>query len=90
RRAAFTRGLFERSSSLLTPDLWMRVGADIPRDISSLKSGFDDTVSLFRRNGNLWNLLVLGLALGLSVALYFGRRNIAPALGRRDINVTNP
>ncbi|GAA0251268.1 hypothetical protein LNAOJCKE_3894 [Methylorubrum aminovorans] len=90
RRAAFTRGLFERSSSLLTPDLWMRVGADIPRDISSLKSGFDDTVSLFRRNGSLWNLLILGLALGLSVALYFGRRNIAPALGRRDINVTAP
>ncbi|CAO4148743.1 hypothetical protein LPLAFNJD_LOCUS2777 [Methylorubrum aminovorans] len=90
RRAAFTRGLFERSSSLLTPDLWIRVGADIPRDISSLKSGFDDTVSLFRRNGSLWNLLILGLALGLSVALYFGRRNIAPALGRRDINVTAP
>ena len=90
RRAAFTRGLFERSSSLLTPDLWMRVGADIPRDISSLKSGFDETVSLFRRNGSLRNLLILGLALGLSFALYFGRRNIAPALGRRDINVTAP
>ncbi|QDI83478.1 mechanosensitive ion channel family protein [Methylorubrum populi] len=90
RRAAFTRGLFERSTSLLSPDLWMRVGADIPRDLSSLRSGFDDTVSLFRRNGSLWNLLVLGLAFGLSFALYFGRRNIAPALGRRDINVTSP
>ncbi|MCG5247267.1 DUF3772 domain-containing protein [Methylorubrum extorquens] len=90
RRAAFTRGLFERSSSLLSPDLWMRVAADIPRDLSSLRSGVDDTVSLFRRNGTLWNLLVLGLAFGLSFALYFGRRNIAPALGRRDINVTTP
>ncbi|GJE70649.1 DUF3772 domain-containing protein [Methylorubrum podarium] len=90
RRAAFTRGLFERSSSLVSPDLWMRVGADIPRDISSLKSGFDDTVAMVRRNGSLWNLLILGLALGLSFALYFGRRNIAPALGRRDVNVATP
>ena len=90
RRAAFTRGLLERSSSLFSPDLWMRVAADIPRDVSSLQTGFEDTVSLFRRNGSLWNLLVLGLAFGLSFALYFGRRNIAPALGRRDISVTNP
>lgn len=90
RRAAFTRGLFERSASLFSPDLWMRVAADIPRDVSSLQTGFEDTVSLFRRNGSLWNLLVLGLAFGLSFALYFGRRNIAPALGRRDISVTNP
>ncbi|PXW55022.1 DUF3772 domain-containing protein [Methylobacterium sp. B4] len=90
RRAAFTRGLLERSSSLFSPDLWMRVAADIPRDVSSLQTGLEDTVSLFRRNGSLWNLLVLGLAFGLSFALYFGRRNIAPALGRRDISVTNP
>ncbi|HJE24166.1 MAG TPA: DUF3772 domain-containing protein [Methylorubrum populi] len=90
RRAAFTRGLLERSSSLFSPDLWMRVAADIPRDLSSLRYGLDDTVALFGRNGSLWNLLVLGLAFGLSFALYFGRRNIAPALGRRDINVTNP
>ncbi|MEE7458004.1 mechanosensitive ion channel protein MscS [Methylorubrum populi] len=90
RRAAFTRGLLERSSSLFSPDLWMRVAADIPRDVSSLQTGLEDTISLFRRNGSLWNLLVLGLAFGLSFALYFGRRNIAPALGRRDISVTNP
>ncbi|MFG5121218.1 DUF3772 domain-containing protein [Methylorubrum sp. POS3] len=90
RRAAFTRGLLERSSSLLSPDLWMRVAADIPRDITSLKSGLDDTLTLFRRNGTLWNLLVLGLAFGLSFALYFGRRNIAPRLGRRDTAVTDP
>ncbi|MEH3116998.1 MAG: DUF3772 domain-containing protein [Methylorubrum populi] len=90
RRAAFTRGLFERASSLLSPDLWMRVAADIPRDLGSLHSGLDDTVALFGRNGSLWNLLFLGLAFGLSFALYFGRRNIAPALGRRDINNTNP
>ncbi|WP_232628982.1 DUF3772 domain-containing protein [Methylobacterium sp. Leaf118] len=90
RRAAFTRGLFERASSLLSPDLWMRVGADIPRDLNSLSSGLDDTIALFRRNGTLWNLLVLGLAFGLSFALYFGRRNIAPRLGRRDVAVTDP
>ncbi|MET0259027.1 MAG: DUF3772 domain-containing protein, partial [Methylobacterium sp.] len=90
RRAAFTRGLFERSSALFSPDLWMKVGADLPRDLIALQSAVEDIVALFARNGSLWNLLVLGIALGISFALYFGRRNIAPALGRRNLKVTNP
>ena len=90
RRAAFTHGLFERASPLFSPDLWMKVAADLPRDLQSLKGAFDDIVSQFRRNGDLWNLLVLGVAFGISFALYFGRRNIAPRLGRRDVGVTAP
>ncbi len=90
RRAAFTRGLFERSSALLSPDLWVKIGQDLPRDVSALKSAFDAIVGLFKRNGNLWNLLVLGIAFGVSVALYFGRRNIAPKFGPRDASVTDP
>ncbi|GEO97951.1 mechanosensitive ion channel protein MscS [Methylobacterium haplocladii] len=90
RRAAFTRGLFERSSALFSPDLWMKIGADLPRDLNSLQAALEDIVALFARNGSLWNLLVLGIAFGISFALYFGRRNIAPKLGRRDIKVTNP
>lgn len=90
RRAAFTRGLFERSSALFSPDLWVKTGQDLPRDVGALKTAFDETVTLFGRNGNLWNLLVLGIAFGISIALYFGRRNIAPKYGRRDIAVTDP
>ncbi|GJE54767.1 MULTISPECIES: DUF3772 domain-containing protein [Methylobacterium] len=90
RRAAFTRGLFERSSALFSPDLWMKIGADLPRDLNSLQAALEDIVTLFARNGSLWNLLVLGIAFGISFALYFGRRNIAPKLGRRDPKVANP
>ncbi|WP_264046780.1 DUF3772 domain-containing protein [Methylobacterium flocculans] len=90
RRAAFTRGLFERSTALVNPDLWMRIAADIPRDLRALQSAVEDTVALFGRNGTLGNLLLLGAAFGISIALYFGRRNIAPRLGRRDAKAVAP
>ncbi|KQO72547.1 mechanosensitive ion channel protein MscS [Methylobacterium sp. Leaf469] len=90
RRAAFTRGLFERSTALVTPDLWMRIAADIPRDVRALQNAVSDTADLFARNGTLTNLLFLGIAFGISIALYFGRRNIAPRLGRRDAKATDP
>ena len=90
RRAAFTRGLFERSSALFSPELWGKIGADLPRDLRSLQTAFTDIVSQFRRNGSWWNLFVLGIALGISFALYFGRRNIAPRFGYRDDSVADP
>ncbi|MCK2054314.1 mechanosensitive ion channel family protein [Methylobacterium sp. 37f] len=90
RRAAFTRGLFERSTALVSPDLWMRIAADVPRDLRALQSAVEDTVALFARNGTIGNLLLLGVAFGISIALYFGRRNIAPRLGRRDAKAVAP
>jgi small-conductance mechanosensitive channel len=90
RRAAFTRGLFERSTALVSPDLWMRIAADIPRDLRALQSAVEDTAALFGRNGTIGNLLLLGIAFGISIALYFGRRNIAPRLGRRDAKAVAP
>ena len=90
RRESFTRGLFERTQPLVSPGLWSRVTADLPRDTRSLQSALSDIGLLFGRNGTIWNLLLLGLAFGVSVALYLGRRNIAPRLGRRDATDTTP
>ncbi|WP_246685568.1 DUF3772 domain-containing protein, partial [Methylobacterium sp. WL103] len=90
RRESFTKGLFERSLALVSPQLWRRVAADVPRDVRSLQSALSDILLLFSRNGTLGNLLLLGLAFGVSVALYFGRRNIAPRLGRRDAAMAEP
>ncbi|KAB1074929.1 mechanosensitive ion channel family protein [Methylobacterium planeticum] len=90
RRESFTRGLFERSQGLLTPALWSKVGADMPRDLKALQSALSDIGLLFGRNGTVGNLLLLGLAFGISVALYFGRRNIAPRLGRREAGKVDP
>ncbi|GEP02157.1 DUF3772 domain-containing protein [Methylobacterium oxalidis] len=90
RRESFTRGLFERSQGLLTPTLWTKVAADMPRDLRALQSALSDILLLFGRNGTLPNLLLLGIAFGVSVALYFGRRNIAPRFGRRDQTQVDP
>ncbi|MEH3146056.1 MAG: DUF3772 domain-containing protein [Methylobacterium frigidaeris] len=83
RRTAFTRALFERADPLVTPDLWMRAVANLPRDLRSLQVSADEAVSQIRRNGTALRLLVVALAIGVSVALYIGRRHIAPRIGHR-------
>ncbi len=90
RRASFARDLFHRTQPLISPGLWAKVMADFPRDMRSLQSAVTDIGVLFSRNGSLGNLLLLGLAFGVSVALYFGRRNIAPRAARRDEGKTDP
>ncbi len=90
RRAAFTRDLFERSTALVSPSLWMKIAADVPRDVRALQNAISDTAELFARNGTIGNLILLGVAFGISIALYFGRRNIAPRLGRRDGKAVDP
>ncbi len=90
RRESFTRDLFHRTQALLSPGLWAKVMADIPRDTRSVQSALEDIGVLFARNGSIGNLLLLGLAFGVSVALYFGRRNIAPRAARRDEGKTEP
>ncbi|WP_342164105.1 DUF3772 domain-containing protein [Methylobacterium sp. SD21] len=90
RRASFTRDLFQRTHPLISPTLWEKVVADLPRDMRSLQSAVADIGVLFARNGSIGNLLLLGLAFGVSVALYFGRRNIAPRAARRDESKTEP
>src|SRR5438067_2350965 len=78
RRESFTRDLFQRSQPLAGPGLWAKVMGDVPRDTRALQSAVSDIGLLFSRNGSIGNLLILGLAFGISIALYFGRRNIAP------------
>ena len=90
RRSSFTRALFERTSSLASPELWSRVAGDLPRDLRALRYAFDDAVSRFGAGATGPRLAVLALALGISLALYFGRRNIAPRLGRRDPAAKDP
>ena len=90
RRESFTRDLFQRSQPLVGTDLWTLAAADLPRDMRSLQAAVSGIGFLFSRNGSLANLLVLGLAFGVSIALYFGRRNIAPRAAHRDTGATAP
>ncbi|WP_410825755.1 mechanosensitive ion channel family protein, partial [Methylobacterium sp. sgz302003] len=56
----------------------------LPRDLRALEVAADDTVMQVRRNASPLTLLAVALAIGVSVALYVGRRHIAPRFGRRD------
>ncbi len=89
RRAVFTRALFERNAGLVSPDLWVRVAQDLPRDLSALSVVLSDALMRAGRVASFGALGLLAAALGGALALYFGRRNIAPRLGRR-IDATAP
>src|SRR5215213_8792490 len=84
RRSAFARALMQRSSGILSPDLWSAVYRSLPRDRAALGLLLDSWYERMRRNATPGVLLIVGLAIGLAVALYAGRRYIAPRLIHRD------
>ena len=84
RRSAFARALMQRSSGILSPDLWSAVYRSLPRDRAALGLLLDSWYERIRRNATPGVLLIVGLAIGLAVALYAGRRYIAPRLIHRD------
>ncbi|WP_445501009.1 DUF3772 domain-containing protein [Microvirga sp. G4-2] len=90
RRAGFARALFEQSDGLLSPNLWMNVIQAIPRELRAQRVVLSDAFDQLQRNATLGALFVLGLAIGAAVALYIGRRSIAPRLVRRDPAITDP
>ncbi|MCD6072599.1 MAG: mechanosensitive ion channel protein MscS [Microvirga sp.] len=90
RRTGFTRALFEQSDGLLSPSLWMNVVQAVPRELRALGIISEDALDQLRRNTTLGVLLLLGLAIGVAVALYVGRRSIAPRLVRRDRAILDP
>jgi small-conductance mechanosensitive channel len=84
RRAAFTRALFERSYSILSPDLWVATAAALPRDLRALRLAFGDFWTRFEGRSSPATLTLVGLAIGVFIALHLVRRHIAPHLVRRD------
>ncbi|MGF3027033.1 DUF3772 domain-containing protein [Methylobacterium aquaticum] len=90
RRAAFTRALFERTDGLVSPNLWLRATSDYGRDLRALKSSLDDSITQVQRRGTALTLSLLALAIGVSMALYVGRRHIAPRVGHRSSKTAQP
>jgi potassium-dependent mechanosensitive channel len=90
RRAGFARALFEQSDGLFSPSLWMNVVQAVPRELRALGIVLDDALEQLRRSTSLGILLLLGLAVGAAIALYVGRRSIAPRLVRRNPAITDP
>ncbi|WP_457089290.1 DUF3772 domain-containing protein [Microvirga sp. P5_D2] len=90
RRAGFTRALFEQSDGIFSPSLWMNVVQAIPRELRAQRIVFSDALDQAGRSMSLGVLLMLGLAVGIAIALYVGRRSLAPRLVRRDPAITDP
>jgi small-conductance mechanosensitive channel len=90
RRSGFTRALFEQNDGLLSPGLWMNVIQAVPREWRALQIIASDALEQLRRSTTLGVLLMLGLAIGAAIALYVGRRSIAPRLVRRDPAINDP
>ena len=84
RRAGFARALFEKSDSILSVELWKNVISAIPRELRAQSTTLSDTLDQVRRNATIGMLLALGLAVGVAVALYEGRRNLSRRFVRRD------
>ena len=69
RRAIFTRALFEQSSSLFRPALWLEVMNGLPHDVRAARTVTGDWISSQVRNLEGWRLPVLGALLSILLAL---------------------
>ncbi|MBV9079148.1 MAG: DUF3772 domain-containing protein, partial [Methylobacteriaceae bacterium] len=84
RRTAFTQALFERSYSLLSPDLWTSTAASFGRDLRALRFVGSDLWSRIEARSSAGALTFLALAIGVFTALHAMRRHLAPRIVRRD------
>ena len=84
RRASFTTALFQRSYSVVSPDLWLGAAQAFSRDLRALTIVGGDALSRIHDRSSPWVLTLLALSLGVGTALHIARRNLAPRLVRRD------
>jgi potassium efflux system protein len=90
RRGTFARALLERTSGILSPDLWSSVLAALPREARALRTVGDDWFTLVSGRSSFGALILVGLAIGVAVALYVGRRHLLPRLIVRDPAAVDP
>jgi small-conductance mechanosensitive channel len=84
RRSAFTGALFARSYGLLSPDLWSGTVSAFPRDLRALRVVAQDWWDRLEGRSSPGTLTLVGLALGIALALHIARRHLAPRIVRRD------
>src|SRR5919112_2619829 len=61
-----------------------------PRELRALGTVSEDTLERLRQASTPWALLLMGLAVGASIALYGGRGHVAPRLFTRNPMATGP
>lgn len=90
RRVLFQRQIFERSSGILSPELWFQVVESLPRELASTRVLVTDWVTRIQRNATSGSLLLFALAAALSIGLFAGKPFLATKFVRRDPSVENP
>ena len=68
----------------MSPDLWSAVVRSLPRDAAALRFLFEGWADRIEARATPGVLILLGLSVGLAIALYAGRRYLAPRLIQRD------
>ena len=88
RRASFARALFQRSYSILSPDLWVSTVGSFPRDARALRILADDAWWQIEHRSSASTRILLALALAAGLILHLARRRIVPRLVQRDPEAT--
>ena len=90
RRALFTTALFARSFSLLSPDLWMSVGGEIPRDLRAAGLILGDWASGVSARLTGWTAISFVGLLAAIALLYLLVSRIAKRVLRREPSIAEP
>ncbi len=90
RRAIFTGALFQRSSSLLSPDLWSTVFGEIPRDVRAAGFVASDWLSAAGARLEHWRAVLFVALLAAVAAFYVAATVLAKRVLRRAPDVAEP
>ena len=83
RRALFDEKLWQRTTSVLSPNFWMDLNRSLPRDVSRLQDFWNANVTSFVEVANPRNIAVLGGALALALFLMVPARRWLEASARQ-------
>lgn len=90
RRSLFARALFERSFSILSPDLWSGVAWAIPQEWNAIVTISSDWARRMEREGSSSSIFLVGLSIAAAMALYGLRERFAARFARRDPEIHDP
>ncbi|MGP0058989.1 MAG: DUF3772 domain-containing protein, partial [Beijerinckiaceae bacterium] len=90
RRALFTRSLFERSPSLVSPDFWYRIAVESPRDIQLARNLILDLAESVGGKLAGWRLPAFTGLLALVVILCWPLSAMARWVRSRERSISEP
>jgi potassium efflux system protein len=90
RRGLFTRALFTRSFSILSPDLWISVASEIPRDLKAAGTIGGDWLSAAGSRLEGWRAVLFAGLLAAIAFFYVFVSRIARRVLRREPTIEEP